>query len=159
MERNATISKTLLNFIVFGLLSSAALISCSKPNITTVAETPSTSGLPTGIFSIGPSGPHNNLVYYGSTDPDPAFGCLGDYYLDVSQGLLYGPKISDGWGAVLVMKGASAAENKIYSGTEIPADAFGNYGDYYLDITNFVLYGPRSNSGWGNPINLLHPKK
>lgn len=33
---------------------------------------------------------------------------------------------------------------RIYSGTGAPADTLGNEGDFYLDLTDRALYGPKA---------------
>lgn len=42
----------------------------------------------------------------------------------------------------------------IHSGTGAPAASLGNIGDMYLDKSSSNLYGPKSASGWGTPLNL-----
>ncbi len=159
MKRNIIMNKSSLNILVLSTLLLTLLASCSKTDSTPVTQTAGTSGLIKTTSSVGPSGPNNNLVYYGTTDPDSEIGCFGDFYLDISKGFLYGPKAGYGWGKGLAMDGATAAENQVYSGTEIPAPTFGKTGDYYLNTMTSMLYGPRKTMNWGTPINLLHPGK
>lgn len=41
----------------------------------------------------------------------------------------------------------------------LPNPKIGKNGDYFLDQTNFNLFGPKTNGSWGiNPINLKGPK-
>jgi len=42
----------------------------------------------------------------------------------------------------------------IHSGSGVPATALGNNGDMYLDIVSSNLYGPKTDAGWGTPLNL-----
>jgi len=42
----------------------------------------------------------------------------------------------------------------ILSGTTAPTASLGKNGDYYLNKTTSALYGPKTSSGWGDPINL-----
>ena len=158
MKRSAIKDKNPTNVFLYPLLALIISASCSKtsPLATTNA---STSGLTNTISSVGPAGSNNNLIYYASADPDASIGCLGDYYLDISKGLLYGPKTPYGWGAALAMEGATAAQNQVYSGTEVPAPTFGRTGDFYLDTPAFMFFGPKSSTGWGTPMNLQHPGK
>src|SRR6185437_2746478 len=44
--------------------------------------------------------------------------------------------------------------SQIFSGSGAPAASLGNVGDYYLDKTNFELYGPKTAGGWGTPVLL-----
>ncbi|MEO6631907.1 MAG: hypothetical protein ABIN13_09305, partial [Mucilaginibacter sp.] len=43
----------------------------------------------------------------------------------------------------------------IYSGTGAPSATIGNLKDYYLDRSTGNLYGPKTASGWGNPLTLI----
>ncbi len=47
--------------------------------------------------------------------------------------------------------------SSIYAGTTAPASATGRAGDYYLNRSNGNFYGPKTNSGWGNPFSLVGP--
>jgi hypothetical protein len=40
-----------------------------------------------------------------------------------------------------------------YEGRGIPAGTLGKLGDYYIDTTNKVMYGPKTNSGWPEGVN------
>ena len=42
----------------------------------------------------------------------------------------------------------------ILNGNGVPATTLGNIGDMYLDKTASNLYGPKTSSGWGTPLNL-----
>ncbi len=159
MKRNTITYKLFLNFVVLHILIIVILVSCSKKDNSLVKETKAASTITNGIASVGPAGPHNNLVYYGTTDPDPSVGCLGDYYLDVDKGILYGPKVVNGWGAFLTLNGATAAENKIFCGPNLPELSLGTTGDYYVNTNDFLFYGPRTSAGWGNPVDLQHRGK
>lgn len=128
---------------------------------------------------IGPAGPpgangkDGSVIYAGATDPAAALGAVGDFYLNKSNGLLYGPKTATGWGTGFSLKGATGATgatgangaagaagtdgNTILSGTGIPAAGLGNAGDFYLDKSNYKLYGPKDASGWGPATSLKGP--
>ncbi|WP_257668534.1 hypothetical protein [Parapedobacter tibetensis] len=49
---------------------------------------------------------------------------------------------------------AGADGSTIYNGTAAPASTLGKEGDYYLNRSTSQLYGPKTGSGWGTPINL-----
>jgi hypothetical protein len=40
-----------------------------------------------------------------------------------------------------------------YEGRGIPDSDLGKTGDYYIDQTNKVIYGPKTNSGWPEGVN------
>ena len=44
--------------------------------------------------------------------------------------------------------------NTILSGSTVPAATIGSVGDYYIDLSNVNLYGPKTAEGWGNPVSL-----
>jgi hypothetical protein len=44
--------------------------------------------------------------------------------------------------------------SRIIKGTGAPDPGVGTIGDYWLDSTDIVLYGPKSQAGWGEGIPL-----
>ena len=106
-------------------------------------------------------------ILSGEGIPNASLGSIGDYYLDKTTMNLYGAKTSEGWGIPLSLKGTQGQigqneqagqsgqnGNKILSGTEAPTTQ-GNIGDWYIDIQNKRLYGPKKESGWdGTFISL-----
>ena len=120
--------------------------------------------------AIGPAGPtgangkNGSVIYSGITIPATSLGAVGDFYLNTTTGLLYGPKTAAGWGTGFSLKGPTgatgavgAAGSQILNGSGIPSAALGNNGDYYLDKTNYLLYGPKTNTGWGPAVSLKGP--
>lgn len=53
----------------------------------------------------GPQGPKGNSLLSGSVDPIFSIGEIGDLYLNVTTGLLFGPKNELGWGSGQVLGG------------------------------------------------------
>lgn len=52
-------------------------------------------------------------------------------------------------------KGDNGADgNRIHSGSGIPSMSVGEIGDFYIDLTNRNFYGPKNDTGWGNPTSL-----
>jgi len=41
------------------------------------------------------------------------------------------------------------------SGSGAPTSGLGNVGDYYLDTSTGNIYGPKSPTGWGGPIENI----
>ena len=48
--------------------------------------------------------------------------------------------------------------NTVLNGESAPTSVIGNLGDYFIDNTNKLLYGPKTNSGWGSGASLIGPK-
>lgn len=139
----------LSTFLVF------SLINCAKEDIP-----------PQGLQGeIGPAGEDGSTIHAGNSKPDESIGKVGDFYLDKTAVELYGPKDKTlGWGIPIVLAGTDGSNGKdgtngtdgsqIFAGTNFPATGLGTTGDYYLRKTTFDLYGPKTPSGWGSPINL-----
>lgn len=138
---------------LFVFLGFMAIVSCSK---STGPAGP--QGATGAAGSVGPAGANGTQIYSGTTTPASSTGNSGDYYLDLTTDVLYGPKTSSGWGSGISLMGNTGAAGKagsqIYSGSGAPSAATGTAGDYYLDATNYILYGPKTASSWGTGIVL-----
>jgi hypothetical protein len=112
---------------------------------------------PQGLQGI--PGPAGSTVLSGNGGPGTTTGNNGDFYLDLSTSQFYGPKTGSGWGTGFSMKGASGTPgtsgNTILSGTVIPSMTDGKVGDYYLNTTNYLLFGPKTASSWGVGKSLV----
>ena len=113
---------------------------------------------------IGPAGEDGATIHAGNGAPDVNIGEDGDFYLDLDEGMLYGPKSEDDWGSPVSLIGPEgpAGEdgedgNTIYSADGTPDPRMGSIGDYYLDTDAYELYGPKTESGWGSPVSLVGP--
>lgn len=108
---------------------------------------------------VGPAGEDGSMMYSGQGAPDASTGENGDYYLDTDTGELYGPKDGNGWGnPIMVLMGQDGQDgedgSQIYAGSGAPSSSLGQIGDFYLDQANYDMYGPKTDQGWGSPINL-----
>jgi hypothetical protein len=60
---------------------------------------------------------------------------------------------------VVVQLGTSGPQggrgNGILNGTSAPNNTIGIVGDFFLNTTNMNLYGPKTDSGWGTPTDLV----
>ena len=106
----------------------------------------------------GTNGKNGSTILSGTTAPTLNIGEIGDYYLNKSTYDLYGPKTNDSWGTPINLKGREGsngtAGSKIHAGTGIPAQNIGNNGDWYVDTQNKMLYGPKTDQGWGSGLAL-----
>ena len=92
--------------------------------------------------SIGPTGPQGPTGSQGATGPQGPTGPQGS---TGSQGPIgpIGPQGVNG--------------NTVLSGIGAPTSILGNVGDYYLNTSNHLLFGPKSASGWGSGVSLIGP--
>jgi len=112
----------------------------------------------------GVNGTNGSTTLNGSGAPGPGLGLNGDYYLDKTNYLLYGPKIAGSWGIPILLRGADGTQGPtgaagkdgsiIYSGAGVPVATMGLNGDYYLDKNTGNLYGPKTGVGWGAALAL-----
>lgn len=103
----------------------------------------------------GINGANGSTIYSGKAVPNTVIGANGDFYLNLSNGDLYGPKSSEGWGKPFSLKGASGAPGAtILSGEVDPATNIGKEGDFYINLKDMTLFGPKNKMAWGSPISL-----
>lgn len=115
---------------------------------------------------VGSAGTDGSVIYSGEGEPTATVGTTGDYYLDVATGMLYGPKANaENWTDTdgFSLKGEDGTNgtngSKTLSGEGAPGNTIGNTGDFYLDKTNSVLYGPavtddEGDTTWGAGLEL-----
>ena len=111
--------------------------------------------------SNGSNGTNGRTILNGTGAPDPGLGTDGDFYLDTTATVLYGPRTAGGWGAGTSLRGqngengtAGTNGTAILNGNGAPDAGLGADGDFYLDTGTHDLYGPRTPSGWGAPTPL-----
>jgi hypothetical protein len=141
-------------FIIFLMIAIAAIItSCKKDNSARPAVTANQGGL------------KGAKVYSGTSDPSDTLGTTGDFYINLTTDLLFGPKTVSGWGASVSLSQVGsftgpanvATGGQLYNGSGPPSSTLGTVGDFYLDTTAYMLYGPKTASGWGTPISVQAP--
>lgn len=108
---------------------------------------------------IGPEGPQGEkgepgkngaTVLNGSEDPTPDLGNIGDFYINTSNYVLYGPKTDTGWEdgqSVLGAKGEQGdkgdpgeATYVLLSGSANPDANSGEIGDFYYNTSTKTLF-------------------
>jgi hypothetical protein len=94
-----------------------------------------------------PSDPDINQAYYNTTDKK-AYVYNGAWNImaqDGSQGPqgIQGPVGADG--------------KSVLNGTTNPTSGVGNVGDFFINTTTNLLFGPKTAGGWGSGISLVGP--
>ncbi|MCL7986824.1 hypothetical protein M8998_02600 [Sphingobacterium sp. lm-10] len=115
----------------------------------------------------GVDGADGTKIYSGSADPTNATGAIGDFYINMNSGLLFGPKAESGWGIGFKLKATDGKDGTngkdgingkdgatVLNGFGVPQDNLGKNGDFYINTETLVLFGPKSADGWGNGISL-----
>src|SRR5690606_36338423 len=109
----------------------------------------------------GIPGINGSAILSGRANPENSIGKVGDFYLNLTTSDLFGPKNETGWGSPFSIKGDNGEDgangqdgSTILSGNVPPQSSVGKIGDFYIDLSNYTIYGPKSHSGWGNPVSL-----
>lgn len=138
-----------------------------------------------GAGSEGPRGPEGKeglSVLNGEGKPAEGTGINGDWYIDTKTTIIYGPKAAGKWpepGTKLIgpegpkgatgpegAKGATGPEGPtgpeglaVLHGSGKPTAGTGINGDFYIDTTAHVIYGPKAAGAWPEPgTELVGPK-
>ena len=145
-------------YTLFICMAVLLLLSCSEETVTgPQGETGETGPMgPQGI-----PGKDGSLILFGNGAPAESLGKDGDMYLDRAGSELYGAKTDSNWGTPLQLKGekgdqgdAGEPGSQFLSDAVDPSTGQGAEGDYFLNQESGDLFGPKSASGWGTPINL-----
>jgi hypothetical protein len=116
-----------------------------------------------GIGLTGPAGTNGNTIWSGISAPSSGTGVNGDFYLNMANSCLYGPKASGTWpGTCISLIGPSGSSgaagtngNTIWNGTSAPSSGTGVNGDFYLNTANSCLYGPKGSGAWPGTCTSL----
>jgi hypothetical protein len=131
-------------------------------NTTAGAMAQKTAGTWTVFYSFPTGNTGDGTLLYGTSVPGTATGKNGDTFINTLSGIFY-KKSADAWNQVFSMQtgpagatgpagptGAAGASGKtILSGTGVPSNLYtGTNGDYYINTTTYVFYGPKANGVW-----------
>ncbi len=113
--------------------------------------------------AVGPAGACTaQTILNGSGPPAASAGNDGDFYIDTSAEVIYGPKSGGAWPtpgtSIVGPKGdpgpqgptgaTGPAGTSIRSDCVPPAPDVGNDGDFYIDTASSTLYGPKAAGAW-----------
>lgn len=174
-SRMRKISIALLVITFMGSLSAEAAVTATKTvkncvNITT-GEARLVSDKVTKCAKVErlvklviPVAEPDSFMHVGNGAPiDFQTGHDGDFYIDIPGKKVYGPRVAGVWGPSFSMLGEVGAPGKagasIISGNTAPDLSTGFEGDFYLDITAKIIYGPKSErTGWGVGSSIVGPQ-
>ena len=136
--------------------------------------TSNNTGIIVEVVTAGPQG-QSAAWLQGAGAPSSGTGANGDFYLNTSNGDIYGPKTAGAWASSVFniaqgqqgpqgatgatgATGAAGADGKtVLNGTGAPSSGLGAIGDFYIDTAAARLYGPKLIGGWGGGISLIGP--
>ena len=131
----------------------------------------------------GPEGEAGKTILNGPNAPTAGDGIDGDFWLETTNNVLYGPKAGGIWAAGVSLVGPQGPQgvkgdqgdpgndgsdgsdgapgadgNTVLNGSGVPSPAFGEDGDYYINNDNSHLYGPKTAGSWGSSVSLIGPE-
>lgn len=131
------------------------------------------SGIWTVVYTLPASGGlTDGTVLYGLGAPTSGTGNNNDTYINTGNGSFY-KKTSGRWSLVFTMlngpagvkgdkgdKGDTGNSGRtILSGNSNPSNLTdGANGDFYVNTSNYTLFGPKAAGVWGSAINLIGPE-
>jgi len=114
----------------------------------------------------------------GAGAPGSGVGSNGDFYLNTTNGDIYGPKAAGAWGSIIfnIAEGqegpagpagptgatgaagpAGADGRTLLSGTSAPGSGVGANGDFFINTATSVFYGPKAGGAWPAGVSLVGP--
>lgn len=87
-------------------------------------------------------------------------GIQGDQGIQGETGAqgIQGPQGTQGIQGIQGIQGTAGLDGKtILSGSGSPSSGLGTNGDYYIDYTNWNIYGPKTSGSWGASHSIIGP--
>ncbi len=163
--------KTALAALGGGVLAAGGVLAYS--NVTAATPTRASQRIDARLSNFEAQAQSGGLVLSGTGLPTDRLGATGDFYFRTSTDQLFGPKtahVAHPWGAVGIRLVASRGPagtagpagpagpagtagakgtpgTSILSGKTAPTTQ-GTTGDFYLDTSSEVLYGPKATGKW-----------
>jgi len=109
-----------------------------------------------------------SALLYGQGVPGSTIGNDNDSYINTVTGIFYlrtagtwsqvfsmatGPQGPQGTAGVNGTNGING--NTLISGTTNPVNTIGNNGDYYINLSTYGFFGPKSAGTWGTGVSLI----
>lgn len=86
--------------------------------------------------AAGTPGTNGSTILSGNGAPAASLGNVGDFYLDLTAFLFYGPKTTAGWGSGVEIRGAQGNANVITDTFTVPNSAWGYYTPFYTTLNS-----------------------
>lgn len=127
-----------------------------------------TNGTWTQTYSPAASTTSGSVLLYGEGIPGSTIGADNDSYINTTTGIFY-LRTSGVWSQVFSMatgpqgpQGTAGTNgtngtngNTLLSGTTDPLNTNGNAGDYYINVSTYSLFGPKTAGVWGIGVSLI----
>jgi len=118
------------------------------------------------------TGTGGSTILNGTIDPTTE-GNNGDFYINTTSDVIFGPKTAGVWGSGTSLVGPTGAAgadgtngtdgtdgsdgNSVLSGSVDPTGGDGVNGDFYINTTDNTIFGPKTAGVWGSGVDLVGP--
>ncbi len=120
------------------------------------------------VYAQATSTNSGSALLYGEGIPGSTIGADNDSYINTTTGIFY-LRTSGTWAQVFSMatgpqgpQGTAGTNgtngtngNTLLSGTTDPSNSIGNNGDYYINLSTYALFGPKTSGTWGTGVSLI----
>ena len=120
------------------------------------------------VYAPATSTNSGSALLYGEGIPGSTIGADNDSYINTTTGIFY-LRTSGTWAQVFSMatgpqgpQGTAGTNgtngingNTLLSGTTDPSNSIGNNGDYYINLSTYALFGPKTSGTWGTGVSLI----
>jgi len=127
-----------------------------------------TNGAWAQVYAPSTSTNTGSALLYGEGIPGSTIGADNDSYINTTTGIFY-LRTAGNWAQVFSMatgpqgpQGAAGANgtngtngNTLLSGTTDPTNNLGNNGDYYINLSIYSIFGPKTSGTWGTGFSLI----
>ena len=111
------------------------------------------------VFGKGDKGDPGKSILSGTADPTAEIGLDGDFYLNTTSSMLFGPKATT-WPAGTSLIGETGAPGTaVLHGPVDPTDSVGIDGDFYINTVTIIMFGPKQFGSWATPPVSLKGEK
>ena len=124
---------------------------------------------PQGIQGV--AGIDGKTILADAGIPQNSIGVDGDFYINLTNSSIYGPKVAGIWGVGTSLIGSQGPKGDtgdkgdqgdqgiagftVLNGNGAPGVGLGVNGDFYIDTQNTAIYGPKTGGAWGAATNLI----
>ena len=102
--------------------------------------------------SAGGGGGGGTTWLSGAGAPGAGLGSNGNYYLDTTGNVIYGPKAGGAWPGGITLGGSGT---QLRYGAGAPGGGLGINGDFYIDTVALLIYGPKAGGVWPAGTSLV----
>lgn len=114
------------------------------------------------LGSTGPKGDKGDTGSQGQTGPSGSTGASGSVGATGPAGsasTVPGPQGISGTAGTNGTNGTNGLDGQtVLNGTSAPSSGLGNNGDFYINTTTSVMYGPKTSGSWGSSTSIVGPQ-